>query len=146
MCDNRHRGYEPGCSPMPFSLAILPRTDRGQLDFRLIDIDTMCIVYAPRKAKYVALSYVWGRTSIPRLTLTSHNEEALLRPKGLEANRSKIPNTILDAITVFRKLGERYLWVDSLCLLQDHQGASGMCGFDGFILRNGYVYNCCCRG
>jgi hypothetical protein len=81
----------------------------------------MCIVYAPRKAKYVALSYVWGRTSKPRLTLTSDNEEALSRPKALEANQSKIPNTIWDAITVARKLGERYLWVDSLCLLQDDQ-------------------------
>lgn len=119
MCDSKHKDYDSECSPMPFNLAVLPRTDRGQLDFRFIDVHAMCIVYAPRKTKYVALSYVWGRTNKTRLTLTSKNEEALLQRNGLEANRSKIPNTILDAITVVHKLGERYLWVDSLCLLQD---------------------------
>lgn len=60
-----------------------------------------------------------GRTTGPQLSLTSDNEEALSQPKALEENRSKIPTTILDAITVVRELGERYLWVDRLCLLQD---------------------------
>lgn len=119
MCDNRHGYDELGCSPVPFDLAVLPRTDTGQLDFRLIDVDAICIAYAPRNPKYVALSYVWGQTSKPRLTLTSHKEEALSRPRALEANQSKIPNTIWDAIAAVHKLGERYLWVDSLCLLQD---------------------------
>jgi hypothetical protein len=119
-CDSKHRHHED-CSPVPFNPAVLPRNDKRQLDFRLIDVEAMCIVYAPRKAKYVALSYVWGRTSRTRLTLTSNNEEALTQPMALKSKESIIPPTIRDAITVVRELGERYLWVDSLCLLQDDE-------------------------
>lgn len=69
----------------------------------------------------MALSYVWGTQSKRRLVLTSENEESLLELSAIvvESTRSSIPNTVLDAISVVRQLGERYLWVDSLCLLQD---------------------------
>ncbi|PMD29672.1 HET-domain-containing protein [Hyaloscypha variabilis F] len=79
----------------------------------------MSIVFAPIKCRYLALSYVWGTRKTGRLVLTSHNEEALMKPAALTENRASIPNTIWDAITVVRKLGENYLWVDSLCLVQD---------------------------
>jgi hypothetical protein len=67
------------------------------------------------------LSYVWGRRNKSRLVLTSGNEENLLEPGALALfeTQASIPNTILDAMLVVRKLRERYLWVDSLCLLQD---------------------------
>ncbi|KAE9365118.1 HET-domain-containing protein, partial [Stipitochalara longipes BDJ] len=34
---------------------------------------------------------------------------------------STLPQTIQDAITVTRKLGEKYLWIDSLCIIQDSE-------------------------
>jgi hypothetical protein len=121
-CEENHPTTEfPECRPATFNPSVLPRNSRRQLDFRLIDVDSMCIVYAPRQCRYIALSYVWGQRNNRRLVLTSDNEEALMEQGGLarEETRTSIPNTILDAMSVVRKLGERYLWVDSLCLLQD---------------------------
>ena len=34
---------------------------------------------------------------------------------------ASLPRTILDAIMVTRNLGMRFLWVDSLCILQDSE-------------------------
>ena len=33
---------------------------------------------------------------------------------------SKLPKTILDAFQVTRRLGLQYIWIDSLCIIQDH--------------------------
>jgi len=121
-CEQKHgSGDFPECSPATFNPAVLPRNSKRQLDFRLIDVEAMCIVYAPRQCRYIILSYVWGRRNKSRLVLTCDNEEALMEPGALALSetRTSIPNTILDAMSVVRKLRERYLWVDSLCLLQD---------------------------
>lgn len=118
-CDQGKGSYENECYSTPFNPAILPVTGKRQIDFRVIDVDTMSIIYAPRQCRYIALSYVWGAQKKSRLVLTSHNEEDLMQPGALEKSRKSIPNTILDAMTVVRKLHERYLWVDSLCLAQD---------------------------
>jgi hypothetical protein len=34
----------------------------------------------------------------------------------------KLPQSIQNAITVIRRLGIRFLWVDALCILQDDSG------------------------
>ncbi|KAK0431566.1 heterokaryon incompatibility protein-domain-containing protein [Armillaria borealis] len=62
---------------------------------------------------YVALSYVWGEKQPHRTT--SKNLKSYIH--GIPLKR--IPKTIMDAITVTRKLGFHYLWVDSFCILQD---------------------------
>jgi len=120
-CEEKHGSEEYGgiCTPMTFDPAILPRGGKRQLDFRVIDVQSMCIAYAKRRCRYVALSYVWGRLNKDRLVLTSYNEESLTRPGALDDARDSIPACILDSITAVRNLGERYLWVDALCLLQD---------------------------
>ncbi|KAK0478046.1 heterokaryon incompatibility protein-domain-containing protein [Armillaria luteobubalina] len=65
---------------------------------------------------YVALSYVWGAAleDLPHCTTTQNLQSYIV-----EIPLNNIPLTIMDAITVTRKLGLRYLWVDSLCILQD---------------------------
>lgn len=126
-CNQKHGKHGGGCLPTPFNLAILPKTGKRQLDFRVIDIDNMCIAYAPQRCRYIALSYVWGTRKKSRLVLTSHNEETLMEPGALISARASIPNTILDAMTVVHKLQERYLWVDSLCLFQDDAGELEEC-------------------
>ncbi|CAG9989233.1 unnamed protein product [Clonostachys byssicola] len=66
-----------------------------------------------RREQYVTLSYCWG-TSGKNYKTTSSN----LAQHLLEIPWDKLPQTIQDAITVTRKLGIRYLWVDALCIIQ----------------------------
>ena len=40
---------------------------------------------------------------------------------NLQYVRSELPTTINDAIDLVTNLGERYLWVDNLCLIQDDE-------------------------
>ncbi|KAK1654922.1 hypothetical protein BDP81DRAFT_389932 [Colletotrichum phormii] len=90
-------------------------TKRRPRMIRSIDVDAMCIVDLRNPgAKWVAPSYVWGKREFKVLKGTSL--ELLRCPGALDS--SWIPDTILDAITVTRMIGERYLWTDSLCIIQ----------------------------
>jgi hypothetical protein len=63
--------------------------------------------------EYVALSHVWGIGKGPKTTkdnLQSH-------VKGIAW--STLPRAFQEAVEFTRALGIRYLWIDSLCLLQD---------------------------
>ncbi|KAI0630048.1 heterokaryon incompatibility protein-domain-containing protein [Trametes polyzona] len=62
---------------------------------------------------YLALSYVWGGDQPHRTTRANLSEYS----RGIDS--SLLPHTIRDAIHVTHGLGHRYLWVDSLCILQD---------------------------
>lgn len=87
----------------------------------LIDSAERCLVRTKPTDRYLALSYVWGPTASRRddpdgpLQLLRSNVEAL----QIELPDKNIPQTILDAIWLSRKLGLRYLWVDRLCIVQD---------------------------
>ncbi|KDR74945.1 hypothetical protein GALMADRAFT_269136 [Galerina marginata CBS 339.88] len=96
--------------------------------FRLIDVVDNCVVHAPYHSKYVALSYVWGNIDISTvLRLLKSNLADLEKPGSLlqEGYYEKIPVTIRDAIQVVRELHLRYLWTDSLCIVQDDDDEQG---------------------
>jgi hypothetical protein len=61
----------------------------------------------------VTLSYCWGISGKNYKTTSSNLAQHLL-----EIPWDKLPQTIQDAITVTRKLGIRYLWIDALCIIQ----------------------------
>ena len=73
------------------------------------DIDLTNLQY-----KYVALSYVWGRSVHFKLDI--YNETSLQAKDSLK--KVKLPQTIQDAIDLTRLLHIKYLWVDVLCLCQ----------------------------
>jgi hypothetical protein len=81
----------------------------------LVDTEDMCITAAPTKCRYLALSYIWGQT--PFLHLSKSNRDLLQRKDALLTE--KLPRTFQDAIGVTQLLGERYLWIDALCIVQD---------------------------
>ncbi|KAJ2898045.1 hypothetical protein MKZ38_004213 [Zalerion maritima] len=75
---------------------------------RFIDCATRALVAAPPGAKYLALSYVWGKQAGGA---TSESNTRSLQ-------RGHLPATIEDAIQVTRMLCFRYLWVDKYCIDQ----------------------------
>ena len=86
--------------------------------FRLIDVWNECIFETRDLVPpYLALSYVWGTVS--NIRLTKANRLKALRPGALSVYEVDLPATIRDAMTLFRGLDWKYLWVDSLCLLQN---------------------------
>jgi hypothetical protein len=64
---------------------------------------------------YATLSHCWGDVR-PLMTT-----KATLPAHKLEIPWPKIPQTFQDAIIVTRKLGLNYLWIDSLCIVQDSE-------------------------
>jgi len=86
---------------------------------RVIDVNRQCIVIVEGNCRYLTLSYVWGQ--VTPLRLVKQNRESLMASNGLEMVRKHIPRTITDAMDLVSMLGERYLWVDTLCLIQDNE-------------------------
>ncbi|RSM18720.1 hypothetical protein CDV31_002440 [Fusarium ambrosium] len=87
-------------------------------NFRLIDLESKCVRYMPLGTRYVTLSYVRGQA--PVFKLLQSNLDFLQTPGSLDEISPELPQTITDTIELVRSLGERYLWVDMLCLVQDH--------------------------
>ncbi|KAM0707928.1 hypothetical protein Q7P35_004577 [Cladosporium inversicolor] len=66
---------------------------------------------------YVALSHCWGTSNHLQTTLDNLDGHTA----GIEV--SSLSRTFRDAIAICQHLGESYLWIDSLCIVQDdHQG------------------------
>ncbi|KAF2136560.1 uncharacterized protein K452DRAFT_292284 [Aplosporella prunicola CBS 121167] len=102
--------------------------------FRLIDVVDECLVQKTDRCSYLALSYVWGTTIDSMLKTIRSNIRALRKPGALK-NQDSIPRTIRDAMCLVRSIGQRYLWVDALCIVQDdpEEKKRLICGMD-------YVY------
>ncbi|VUC32975.1 unnamed protein product [Clonostachys rosea] len=94
----------------------------GPLPTRVLDVgfsdDMVKLIKtsAHDSGSYVALSYCWGN-SLLNLTTTGASLEA--RFAGIRL--SEMPKTFQDAVTIARHLQIRYLWIDSLCIIQDDQ-------------------------
>ncbi|KAF2805678.1 HET-domain-containing protein [Mytilinidion resinicola] len=63
--------------------------------------------------QYLSLSHKWGDSKF--LALTSLNISQLTAGIDLK----ELPQTFRDAVLVSRHLGHQYLWIDSLCIIQD---------------------------
>ncbi len=101
------------------------RKRRSGLPSRLVDVGVpeklvQPHLFIPSAAEttngivYLTLSHVWG-DPVNMFKLTSGNMDELLR--GIDLDR--LSKTFRDAIMITRRLGYRYLWIDSLCIVQD---------------------------
>ena len=92
--------------------------NREYFQLRLIDAVEKKIVSASSNEKYFALSYVWGKVDM--LVASTATIAELGVRNGLEKYWNEIPRVIQDAMHITQALKCRYLWVDTLCILQDN--------------------------
>lgn len=100
-----------------------PKNAAGYLPSRVLDlamsngpVDTIKVKESDhmQMGMYVALSYCWGAKA----------QAKMLKKESLGAFKAgiqvrELPQSLRDAILVTRHLGMRYLWIDSLCIIQD---------------------------
>ncbi|KUJ20807.1 HET-domain-containing protein [Mollisia scopiformis] len=67
------------------------------------------------KGRYLALSHCWGPPGTKKLLTTTETLESRLA----SIDQSEMPANFSDAVIITRRLGYRYLWIDSLCIIQD---------------------------
>lgn len=85
----------------------------------VIDVNDWCLVpYSTATSRYLTLSYTWGHAKCLR-TVVALLEQLQQPGSLLTISCGDLPRTIQDAIAITKLLGERYLWVDSLCIVQD---------------------------
>ncbi|OAL56511.1 HET-domain-containing protein [Pyrenochaeta sp. DS3sAY3a] len=107
-CERVHAGH---CGQgLPFTVGPWSRP------LLLIDVSTNSLVEAPPEVRYIALSYTWGQDQ-STASATLKNIVNLQEPNGLGA--ITLPRVIADSMKFVAELGERYLWVDRLCVVQD---------------------------
>jgi hypothetical protein len=86
-------------------------------------------------ASYFTLSHCWGTEPMPERLLNEN-----IQSKFLHIDYNKLPSNFQDAISIVKQLGGGYLWVDSLCSVQDSmedwQHESGLMG-------QVYLNGCC---
>jgi hypothetical protein len=67
----------------------------------------------PKKIQYLTLSHCWGKHQLVRLLKSNVASFSQDVPYDL------LPPTFRDAVRITRRLGFEYLWIDSLCIIQD---------------------------
>lgn len=102
--------YQPSTF-LPTRLIDVQARDIGS-DVKLIHTKSMGTSNVPT---YLTLSHCWGPKRTHSKTTAKNN---------LEQRMSSIPfielsKTFQDAVRITRELGQRYLWIDSLCIIQD---------------------------
>lgn len=106
------------------------------LPTRVIDVGTLQTSFGPRllisqgiRGRYVALSHCWGGDIASKTTIALLDEYL----KDLPA----LPKSFEDAIRITKELGFRYLWIDSLCIIQD----SPQDWFVTLLCCSGHLFN-----
>ncbi|KAF4987869.1 hypothetical protein FGRMN_10109 [Fusarium graminum] len=96
-------------------------TDQNtRLPKRVLDVGTektkhvFLHVSSGEPAPYVALSHCWGSTGI-RLKTT----KSTIKDHQRAISFQELPKNFQDAVVITRSIGIRYLWIDSLCIVQD---------------------------
>lgn len=137
-CDDKHDG---ACCAKPVEKR-LPR----EIPNWVIDVSRGCIVPGHQVPRYAALSYVWDTSKRDkrnpigmsphrygdferhelhydeRLLLKRENVSDFQMPGHLHGPiTDRIPAVIRDTMALLNSLGERYVWIDCLCIVQDDE-------------------------
>lgn len=91
----------------------------GPQDLLVVDVLLMNVCQMPHGSRYIALSYCWPKVNT--FVTTKSNVTDMYIPGALRDNEGRMIQAIQDAIQCVSELGERYLWVDALCIIQDDE-------------------------
>jgi len=69
--------------------------------------------------RYLALSYTWGDKDVHQRYFTTVDT---VEQHCKAIPTQSLPNLFVDALTITRRLGIRYLWIDALCIIQGEGG------------------------
>ncbi|KAH6972470.1 heterokaryon incompatibility protein [Ilyonectria sp. MPI-CAGE-AT-0026] len=97
----------PGKGWYPTRLLELGSPDRPGRHWRLIETNHVAV-----EGPYITLSHCWGSAECMKLTTDNYASMLLGMPSTL------LPQLYQDALHVAFNLGIRYLWIDSLCIIQ----------------------------
>jgi len=106
------------CDEHHGSPCVLTKETRVRLPPWLIDVVDECVVEGVAE-RYLTLSYVWG--GVKSLQSVKDNMDRLKQQGSLAKEVVTLPRTVREALEVTRLLGERYIFVDQLCIVQDDQ-------------------------
>ncbi|KAF7920703.1 hypothetical protein EAE99_007997 [Botrytis elliptica] len=110
-CDNQH------------STCKLGRDTEARFPSRVIDVlgedgNSVILVekvdIAENTGPYTTLSHCWGKSQF----IQTRKRNFFRHKKGIPWK--SLPKTFQDAITIVRTLDIRYIWIDSLCIIQDN--------------------------
>ncbi|KAJ8129636.1 hypothetical protein O1611_g3997 [Lasiodiplodia mahajangana] len=91
--------------------------DLGDSGSSTIKLD--CYPDNRKSSEYVILSHPWGTDKSKWFRTTSDNIDEFKRSIDFK----KLPRNFQDAVTVTKNLGFRYLWIDSICIIQEGKDA-----------------------
>jgi hypothetical protein len=107
-CQREHLGCQ-------LNLLKTYQSPKRLLDVGEITAATVQVVYPKEKHQYLTVSHCWGQLS-HNLVLGEDTHEAMV--SGCDDRT--LPRLVRDCVMVTRKLGFRYLWIDTMCILQDN--------------------------
>ncbi|GAW16700.1 hypothetical protein ANO14919_061370 [Xylariales sp. No.14919] len=110
-CEQEHASCRPGREELlPKRLVDISPTEHEGDDCRLVEFAEDAGV----RGTYACLSHCWGQDQMPITT----TQNTILENKR-SMSLSNLPPTFREAILIARKLKLRYIWIDSLCIIQD---------------------------
>ncbi|KAK0616221.1 heterokaryon incompatibility protein-domain-containing protein [Immersiella caudata] len=105
-CRNNHQACPNGNTPPALPTRVLEVGPISSPTCRLVQSNG-------KKGHYAALSHCWGGPITPVL------DKNTLEPFQQNIGLSSLPANFHDAIAITRQLSIQYLWIDSLCIVQD---------------------------
>lgn len=131
-CSSSHRGCDSkGHDYWPPRLL-----ECGENSVRLVIPATDLNLDPAPGLSYATLSRCWGE-GLNRSVLTTSNIKSM-RERLVE---SELPRTFRDAIAITRRLGIRYLWIDSLRIIQ--RGALQLADWQKHVREMAHIYSKC---
>lgn len=127
-CNTGHKHVDKvteGSSLLTEGFAELKRSGRFRLiDVSTLDLDKQTVIVRSmtehESPKYFTLSYQWpqSKREQPRKDKANSTTEI---PTEWKVDLSGTAKAIQDAVCLLQRIGERYLWVDAICIVQSNQ-------------------------